>query len=49
VARPDNPREAVRVKICTTPPIASDPYRAEKGPRTISILSMFSVVMAEKS
>ena len=31
-----------RVKICTTPPIASAPYRLERGPRTISIRSIVS-------
>ncbi len=32
-----------RVKICTTPPIASDPYRLDRLPRTISMRSIESV------
>jgi hypothetical protein len=31
-----------RVKICTTPPIASDPYRLDSGPFTTSMRSIIS-------
>ena len=38
-------RAAPRVNNCTTPPMASVPYREERGPLTISMRSMDSGAM----
>src|SRR5690606_11168668 len=40
--RGENAPSSRRVKIWITPPIASEPYRLERGPRTISMRSIWS-------
>lgn len=39
----------LRVKIWITPPMASEPYRLERGPRTISMRSTCSIGMSWKA